>query len=338
MFLGRCGGSEMNPKFWSEKNVLVTGASGLLGSWLVKTLVAQKAEVVALVRDFASDSPLFTSGLYKKVDIVQGRAEDYSVVERAMNEFEIDTCFHLGAQTIVGTANRSPLSTFESNIKGTWTVLEAARNSKLLKRLIVASSDKAYGPHERLPYDEETPLQGRFPYDVSKSCADLLAQAYYATYGLPVGITRCGNFYGGGDLNYNRIIPGTIRSLYLGQRPVIRSDGTYIREYIYVLDAADAYLTLAENLHRNDVSGEAFNFGTEKPASVLELVELITRLYGKSSVKPVILNEAQGEIQKQYLSCEKANRILNWKSHYPLEKGLKETIGWYKEFFRKKYA
>jgi CDP-glucose 4,6-dehydratase len=298
----------------------------------VKALVDKGANVVCLVRDIVPKSNLYLNGYYKKVIILNGRLEDYFLIERTLNEYEINTIFHLGAQTIVGTANRSPLATFESNIKGTWNVLEAARNSEIIERIIVASSDKAYGEHEKLPYTEDMPLKGKHPYDVSKSCADLIAQSYYNTYNLPVGITRCGNFYGGGDLNFNRIVPGTIKSVLNNERPVIRSDGGYIRDYIYILDAVEAYLFLAEKLDNPTIRG-AFNFSNESQVTVLDVVKMIFKQMNREDLEPLILNEAKSEIKHQYLSARKAREMLGWKPKYNLETGLRETIEWYNNFF-----
>ncbi len=321
--------------FWRQRNVFVTGGPGLLGSALLKQLIAKKANIIALVRDQVHQSPFYQEEYNKKVTIVKGGVEDYPVVERALNEYEIETVFHLGAQTIVGTALRSPLSTFESNIKGTWNVLEACRNSKMVSRIVVASSDKAYGTQKVLPYTEDASLEGRDnPYDVSKSCTDLISLSYHKCYGLPVGITRCGNFYGPGDLNWNRIVPLTIKSHINNQKPLIRSDGTYIRDYIYVEDGADGNITLAENLHRPEIKGQAFNFSTANKLTVLELVKKITMLF-PSTLEPVILNEAKGEIRNQYLSSEKAKRMLNWEAKHTADQGLAKTIAWYKEFFTK---
>lgn len=320
--------------FWQNKNALVTGATGIIGSWLVKKLVDEGANVLSIMRDQVPKSGLVLSGYIKKINIIHGQLEDYFTVERALNEYEIEVCFHLGAQTIVQTANRSPISTFESNIKGTWNLLEAARKSQLLKSLIIASSDKAYGEHENLPYKEDYPLKGLHPYDVSKTCADMISQAYANTYRMPIGITRCGNVYGGSDLNFNRIVPGTIRSILFNESPIIRSDGTLIREYIYVLDIVEAYMHLAENIHKEKIKGQAFNFGTEKPMNVLEITNKIIEVMD-SSLKPRVLGTAKGEINKQTLSCEKARKLLNWKPAYSLEKGLKETVEWYKSFFNK---
>ena len=318
--------------YWDDTNVFVTGCTGILGSWLTRELVRRGANVVGLVRDRVPRSLVVNSAEWNSVTAVHGAVEDLELVERALNEYEIGTVFHLAAQTIVGTANRSPLSTFESNIKGTWVVLEAARRTRTVKRVVVASSDKAYGEHERLPYDETFALQGRHPYDASKSCADLLAQSYHATWKLPVAITRCGNLYGGGDLNWNRIVPGTIKSLLRRERPVIRSDGTYVRDYFYVMDAVYAYLALAERMEDPKLWGEAFNFSNELQITVLDLVRVLRELMRCTDIEPVILGEAHAEIPHQYLSAEKARRVLGWRPAYDLERGLRETIDWYREF------
>lgn len=323
------------PQFWKGKKVLVTGATGLLGSWLVDALLRNKNHPVALIRDMVPDSNFFLSGNDRTTTIVRGCLEDYPLVERTLNEYEIDTVFHLGAQTIVPTANRSPLSTFEANIKGTWNVLEACRNSKLVRRIVVASSDKAYGTSPSVPYTEDLPLRGEHPYDVSKSCADLLAVSYFKTYQLPVAITRCGNIYGGGDLNFNRIVPGTIKALLDKERPIIRSDGTFIRDYFFVKDAVSACLLVAEQLDRKEVKGQAFNFSNESPLTVLQVVELIAGLMNKK-VKPRVLNLVSGEIKNQSLSSRKARTLLQWRAGYSMEEGLKETMAWYRRYFRRK--
>jgi len=320
--------------FWKEKKVLVTGASGLLGSWLVEELLQKKVFTVALVRDFVPHSNLFLSKNNEKIIIVNGCLEDYALVERALNEYEIDAVFHLGAQSVVNTANRSPLSSFEANIKGTWNVLEACRNSKLVQRIVVSSSDKAYGSHTTLPYTEDTPLKGDHPYDVSKCCADLLAQAYSKTYKLPVVITRCGNIYGGGDLNFSRIIPGTIKLLLENKPPSIRSDGSNTRDYFYVKDAVYALLLVAEHLDRDYVRGQAFNFSNETPLSVIQIVEKIMDLM-ELKIEPEILNISEGEIKHQYLSCKKSKTVFNWKTKYSVEEGLVDTIDWYKRYFER---
>ena len=323
----------MKNQFWRDRKVFVTGCTGLLGSWLTKTLVEKGADVTGLIRDLVPKSNLNWTGFNEKINIVRGELEDYFTLERALNEYEIDTVFHLGAQTIVNIANRNPLSTFESNIKGTWNLLEACRRTNIISRVVVASSDKAYGAHEDLPYNETFPLVGCHPYDVSKSCADLIAVAYHKTYNLPVCITRCGNFYGGGDLNFNRIVPGTIRSVIRNERPTIRSDGTFIRDYIFTLDAVEAYLLLAEKMDDKGIQGQAFNFSNEIQMTVLEITQKILSLMNREDLQPEILNVAKGEIKHQYLSAQKARDFLGWKPRYTLEKGLNETIRWYQGFF-----
>jgi CDP-glucose 4,6-dehydratase len=322
--------------FWKGRNVFVTGATGLLGAWLVEELLARGANVTCLIRDWVPGSRLLDAEadadpVVKRTQVVNGDLADLPVIVRALNEYEIDTVFHLGAQTIVGTAARSPISTFESNIRGSWNVLEACRSlPSRIERVVVASSDKAYGFHDGRAYTEDMPLIGRFPYDVSKSCADLIAFSYYHTYGTPVAVTRCGNLFGGGDLNFNRLVPGTIQSALAGERPIIRSDGKFVREYFYARDAVDAYLQLAERVPGADFSGEAFNFGTESPLSVIELVEKILVLMGRTELEPVILNEAAHEIPEQQLDCGKARRLLAWKPAHSLDDALTETIEWYR--------
>lgn len=325
----------MNRDFWRDRPTLVTGATGLVGSWLVRRLVEAKADVVCLVRDWVPQSELVRAGLIDRVKLVRGDVCDQALLERALGEYEIGTVFHLAAQTIVGIANRNPVSTFEANIQGTWALLEACRRSPLVKQVVIASSDKAYGDQEHLPYDEKTPLQGTHPYDVSKSCADLISNAYAVSYDLPVVITRCGNFYGGGDLNWNRIVPGTIRAIVRGQRPVIRSDGTFIRDYFYVEDGANAYMVLAEALAaRPELKGEAFNFSNEIQVTVLELVGKILQAMG-SDLEPEVRNEASNEIIHQYLSAAKAREVLDWSPLYTLDGALDRTVSWYKDFLTK---
>ncbi|MCY7492600.1 GDP-mannose 4,6-dehydratase [Bacillus safensis] len=320
--------------FWNGKNVFVTGCTGLLGSYLVKELIDQGANVTGLVRDQVPRSNLYQGSQFEKMNVVHGALEDMQTIERALGEYEIDTVFHLAAQAIVGVANRHPVSTFEANILGTWNVLEACRRQPLIKRVIVASSDKAYGDQEQLPYDEDMPLNGKHPYDVSKSCADLISHTYYNTYGLPVCITRCGNLYGGGDLNFNRIIPQTIQLVLEGKAPEIRSDGTFIRDYFYIEDAVQAYLLLAEKMEEEGLAGEAFNFSNEIQLTVLELVDKILKAMG-SELKPRILSQGTHEIKHQYLSAEKARKLLDWKPDYSIDEGLEKTIEWYREFFQK---
>jgi CDP-glucose 4,6-dehydratase len=319
---------------WLGRRVLVTGATGIVGSWLVKHLLACGAQVFVLIRDWDPQSELIRSGAIQQTGVVNAALEDFRAIERTISENETDTVFHLGAQPIVGTALRSPLQTFESNIRGTYHVLEACRiHAGIVRGIVVASSDKAYGESPNLPYTEDMPASGQNPYDVSKSCADLLARAYALTYGLPVGIARCGNIYGGGDLNWSRIVPGTIRSLLHRQRPVVRSDGTYLRDYLYVKDAVAGYQALACALEDPQLRGHAFNFGPGVPVSVLDLVGSIRSLMNAEDLKPIVANNAQGEIRNQYLDCSKAARLLDWRPQRTLRDGLAETIAWYSSYF-----
>ena len=320
--------------FWRDRPTLVTGATGLLGSWLTRSLLASGADVVCLVRDWVPQSELVRSKTLEKVKVVRGDVRDRDLIERVLAEYEVDVVFHLAAQTIVGIANLNPVSTFESNIQGTWNLLEACRRSPRVKSIVVASSDKAYGDQEILPYEEDAPLEGRHPYDVSKSCADLISQTYGKTYKLPVAVTRCGNFYGGGDLNWNRIVPGTIRSVMREERPLIRSDGKFVRDYFYVEDGAAAYMLLAERLSQDPkLTGACFNFSNELQITVLELVDKIIQKMG-SKLQPDVRNEASNEIRHQYLSAQLARQTLGWSPLFTLEQGLDRTIGWYKDFLR----
>jgi CDP-glucose 4,6-dehydratase len=320
--------------FWLDRPTFVTGATGLVGASLVRRLVEAEADVVCLLRDWVPQSELVTSKLIEQVKVVRGDVRDQSLLERVLGEYEIDAVLHLAAQTVVTIANRNPVSTFESNIGGTWALMEAVRRSPAAKQVVVASSDKAYGDYGGLPYCENVPLQGFHPYDVSKSCADLIAQMYAKTYDLPVGITRCGNFYGGGDLNWSRIVPGTIRSVLRGERPVIRSDGKCIRDYFYVEDGAAAYMLLAEQLAANpELRGEAFNFSNELPTTVLEIVERILLLMD-SNLCPDIQNKARNEIRFQCLNAQKARQVLGWRPLFSLDQGLRCTIEWYGKFLR----
>jgi len=318
--------------FWKDRSVLVTGGTGFLGSWLVPQLMEAGANVVCLVRDWVPQSELVRSRRIEQVKTVRGDVSDRDLIERVLGEYEVEIVFHLAAQTIVGIANRNPISTFATNIGGTWNVLEACRRSPKISSIVIASSDKAYGDQEHLPYDESMPLQGRHPYDVSKSCADSIAQTYAVSYGLPVAITRCGNFYGGGDLNWNRVVPGTIRSILRGERPVVRSDGKFVRDYFYIEDGAAAYMLLAERLASNAaLRGQAFNFSNESQISVLELVDRILQKMN-SSLRPEILNQASNEIRHQFLSAERARTVLNWHPQFTLDAGLDRAIAWYREF------
>ncbi len=317
---------------WKNKNVFVTGADGFIGAWLSKGLVERDANVFILVRDLKKEATYKLLNIEDKVTRIEGDLADYAVIERVLNEYSISACFHLGAQALVQVANRSPLSTFESNIKGTWNILEACRNTKSIERVIVASSDKAYGTQKKLPYTEDMALLGAYPYDASKACADILARSYFTSFGLPVAVTRNANTYGGGDLNFSRIIPDAIRCLLTGKEFLIRSDGTPERDYMYVEDAVSGYITLAE--HIREAKGGAFNFGTAKPISAIALFKNIAKLCGKPGAKPKILGTAKNEIDRQFLSIEKAGEVLGWHPEFALEKGLARTIKWYKRHIK----
>ena len=316
---------------WRDRRVLLTGATGLVGAWVLERLLELEADPVCLVRDWVPRSQAALGGALDRSVLVQGALEDQALLERALNEYEVQTVIHLGAQTIVGIANASPLSTFDANVRGTWNLLEACRRSATVSSLVVASSDKAYGDSDQLPYEEDCPLQGRHPYDVSKSCADLLATSYHHTYGLPLAITRCGNFFGGGDLNFSRIVPGSIRSALRGERPVVRSDGASRRDYVYVEEAAHFYLQLAEQVAwRPELHGHAFNFSCEQPRTVLEMVAAILERCHRPDLEPVVLGRSENEIRHQYLSAGKAHRMLGWRPVFGFADGLDRTIAWYR--------
>ena len=325
----------MDTEFWKEQRVLVTGATGLVGSWLVKDLLAHGANVTALVRDWNPQAEFIRNDIYRQCTIVCGALEDCFAVERAIVENEISIVIHLAAQAIVSVAERSPLQTFEANIRGSYNIMDACRQHKgLVKALVVASSDKAYGSSAVLPYLEDHALVGVRPYEVSKTCTDLLAQSYFQSYGVPVAIGRCGNIYGGGDLNWSRIVPGTIRSIMRAERPILRSDGKFIRDYIYVRDVSSAYMRMAEAVCKQQANalGQAFNFSPEKPFTVLEIVSEIQNALNRHDLEPVILNQAQSEIRDQYLDASKALRVLNWKANYSISEGMAETVKWYADF------
>jgi CDP-glucose 4,6-dehydratase len=322
----------LSDSFWQDRRVLVTGCNGFLGSWLTARLIDKRADVVGLVRDQVPHSELVRSGLLNKLYVVTGEVNDYALIERTLAEYEIDTIFHLAAQTIVTIANRAPLSTFETNIKGTWVMLEAARRNPTVSRVVIASSDKAYGTQAQLPYREDSPLVGRHPYDVSKSCADLIAQAYAYSYEMPIVVTRFANLYGGGDLNWNRIVPGTMRSVIRGERPIIRSDGTFRRDYLFVDDAVSGYMEVAQQIDRADIQGQAFNFGMDQPTTALEIVQTILSLSDRPDLEPVILDQAHNEIPDQYLASGKAHQLLGWRPRYSLREGLQKSYDWYRRF------
>jgi CDP-glucose 4,6-dehydratase len=312
---------------WKNKNVFITGSTGFIGCWLTKELVESGAKVTGLVRDVVPQSAFFQFNLHKKINIVNGKIDNLQLLKRIISEYEIDTVFHLAAQTQVEIAHQNPLSTFETNIMGTCNILEACRTNGLyVKRIIVASTDKAYGEQAKLPYTENAPLQGIYPYDVSKSCTDLIAYSYFKTYQLPVCITRCGNVYGPGDLNFKRLIPGTILAVLKNQPIIIRSDGTFKRDYFYVKDTVNAYLTLANSIQDLNLSGEAFNFSSGTPISVIDMTHKILDVFGKKDYPIKILGEAKYEIKDQYLSNQKAYKKLGWKPKHTIETALKETI------------
>ncbi len=319
---------------WQGRSVFVTGASGLLGSALVRRLIVYGADITALVQqETPKDSLFFTEGMSQKVKIAYGNLENRSLIEKTIDQAKPDCIFHLAAQAIVGIGINDPLGTFESNIRGSYHILEACRlRPTIVKRLVVASSDKAYGSSAVLPYTEDMPLQGRHPYDVSKSCMDLLSTCYHHTYGTPLCIVRCGNIYGPGDLNWSRIVPGTIRELSKGLRPIIRSDGQFTRDYLYVEDVVDGYLVIAENMHRSEVVGESFNIGPALPVTVLQIVSAITELMHMSGVSPDVRNQVSNEIRDQYLSSTKARTMLGWQASHSLHEGLKKTIPWYLQY------
>jgi len=316
---------------WKGKPVFVTGATGLLGSWLVPELVRKGADVIALVRDQRPQSLLANDGWLDQITVVHGSLTDYDLLKRTMAEYSIETIFHLAAQTLVGIAKTDPVGTLEANVRGSWLLLEAARYCNV-SQIVVASSDKAYGCSDQLPYLESHPLQGKYPYDCSKSCMDLISHMYAETFGLPVVIARCGNLFGGGDLNFSRTIPGAIRSTLEGERFRIRSDGSFVRDFLYVEDAVDAYIRLAEKLAQNrSLAGGAFNFSLGLKLTVLELTEMILEMMG-THLKPVVENTASAEIREQYMVAHKARDILQWKPVYGLEEGLRRTINWYRAF------
>jgi len=318
--------------FWKTRRVFVTGATGFLGANLVTRLVKEQAAVVCLQRDAVQPNSFDLFGLRDKVTVVNGDVQDLSLLQRILNEYEIDSVFHLAAQAIVGAANRSPISTFETNVRGTYMLLEACRLSPSVKRVVVASSDKAYGSNTTLPYREDLPLHGTFPYDVSKSCTDLLARSYALTYDLPVVVTRSANIYGPGDINLSRIIPGTIVAVLKNESPIIRSDGTPLREFIFVDDVVSAYLTLAENISR--AKGEAFNIGSDRPVQILELTNRIIDLAGSNGdIEPRIMlkSKIEHEIDAQYLSADKIHSLLDWRAEVDLDAGLNISIAWYRD-------
>ena len=324
----------MNKNFWKNKPVLITGFEGFLGSNLTKAIISSGAKTFGLDIRVGRRDTILTAADYKKITVIKGSVANYTLLKNVIIKNKINVVFHLAAEAIVGKCHINPLVTFSTNIEGTWNMLEACRNSKTIQSIIIASSDKAYGTHKKLPYKEDAPLIGNHPYDVSKSCADLIAYTYFHTYGLPVAVTRCGNIYGPGDFNFSRIVPDAIRCAFTGKTLLIRSDGKFTRDYVYVDDIVNGYIVLAEKLQKLELSGESFNFSDENPITVVELVNKIFKISDK---KPnyKILDNAKYEIKHQCLAADKARRILGWKPKYDLREGFCKTIEWYKGYINK---
>ncbi|BAZ32832.1 NAD-dependent epimerase/dehydratase [Cylindrospermum sp. NIES-4074] len=318
-----------------DRRVLITGASGFMGSWLTKYLLEQGAIVTTILADWNPNSYFVHSGVIYQVKNIVGSIEDYSLLEKVISDHNINTVFHLAAISVEGLAFEKPRQAFEINIRGTYNILEACRvHSDLVQRVVVASSDKAYGDSPILPYTEDLPTVGKNPYDVSKSCGDMIARSYHNSYGLPVVIGRFGNIYGGGDLNLNRLIPNTIRCLLQNQPPIIRVpiQGSFMRDFLYVQDAVNAYIAMFEGLENPKVHGEAFNFAMGGSWKVLEIVQKIQHLMNREDIEPVVIPQSHGEILHQHVSIEKAQKILGWTPRYSFNEGLRETIEWYTEF------
>jgi len=318
-------------KFWEGRSVFVTGATGFLGGWVIKRLLELGAEPVALVRDSNPRSMLVREGYLSRISVVYGSLEDGPLIRRALAEYSVETVFHLAAQPLVGVAKLDPVGTLQINVAGTWNVLEAARQTRV-QQVVVASSDKAYGAGDGLPYREEHALRGAYPYDVSKSCTDLLSHMYATTYDLPVAVARCANLFGGGDLNFSRTIPGVIKATLEEERFVIRSDGKFIRDFLFIKDAAECYLLLAETLARGARPG-AVNFSLEVKLTVLDVVQQALKVMGRTDLEPIIKNQASSEIREQYMACDKARQTLGWQPRYDFPAGLAETIAWYTSYF-----
>jgi CDP-glucose 4,6-dehydratase len=325
--------NEAQSGFWNDRPTFVTGATGQIGGWLVKRLISAGADIICLIRDWVPQCELVTAGLIQHVKVIRGDVRDYELLRRVLSEYEIDTVIHLAAQSIVSTANKDPLTTFDANIRGTWSLMEACRMIPSTKQIVVASTDKAYGEQTFLPYREEMSLQAVYPHDVSKACADMITKSYAVTYGLNTAITRLPNIFGGGDLNWNRIVPGTIRSIIRNHAPVIKSDGGHKRDYLYVEDAAAAHMHLAVCLASNpEIRGQVFNISNETCLTVLDLVQRILFLM-KSDLQPVLQKAQLLEIREQYMSAAKARTQLNWNPIYSFDDGLRSTIDWYQDFF-----
>ena len=319
----------MNKEFWINKRVLITGFEGFLGSHLTKTLLTAEAKVVGLdIKTYREETILCQSD-YEKMTVYKGSVVDHRLLREILNKHSIDVIFHLAAEALVVRSQENPCRTFGTNIQGTWQVLETARRYGKIKAIVVASSDKAYGSHKKLPYHEDMPLIANHPYDVSKSCADLISRTYAHTYGLPLAITRCGNIYGPGDFNFSRLIPDAIRCSLTNKTLLIRSDGKFVRDYVYADDIVNGYMLLAEKLPDSKIAGEAFNFSNETPLTVLEVVEEISRA-GGSKLQYKIMNSAEYEIKRQYLESKKSKNFLEWEPRHTFSEGINETMGWFK--------
>jgi len=320
----------MNKKFWAGKNVLITGCAGFLGSNLTKALISSGANVFGLDIRIKRRDTILTPDDYKRITVIKGSVVNYKLVESIIRKNKVNIVFHLAAEAIVGKCHDNPLRAFSTNIMGTWNILEACRNAKNIEAIIVASSDKAYGAHKKLPYTENAPLQGNHPYDVSKGCADLIANTYAHTYGLPVCVTRCGNIFGPGDFNFSRLVPDAVICVLTGKKLLIRSDGKFTRDYVFVEDIVNGYILLAERTRKLNLAGESFNFSCERPLTVIELVKMISKAAGRPADYE-ILNQAEYEIRHQYLSSRKARAKLNWKPKFSVLTGLTKTINAYSE-------
>jgi len=316
---------------WREVRALVTGGAGFIGSHIARALVKRGAEVFVLDRKFGPSSSFSLMGLEGRVTRIEGDVRDKDAVLEVLASCSITHVFHLAALAVVGEAARAPSVAFDVNVRGTWAVLEAARAYGGCEAILVASSDKAYGEQPRLPYTEDMPLLGSDPYSASKACADIVARSYGLTYDLPVVVVRASNAYGEGDVNMSRIVPSVVVPALRGKRPVLRSDGTLLRDYIYVGDLAEAYLALAERAKEEGVRGEAFNVGSGRPLSVLELTRAILRAVGREDLKPVILGEARGEISRQFVDISRIKERTGWEPKTSLEEGLRRTVEWYRE-------
>ena len=317
---------------WSGETVLITGAGGFVGAHLARLLLAKGARVVCLLRSCARLNALDLLDLRRHIETVEGSIENLPLLEDLLRQFRVNAVFHLAAQSIIGTATHSPLATFDSNIRGTYLLLEACRLTGIPRRIVVASSDKAYGAHPTLPYTEDYPLLGTSPYAASKACTDLLARSFAKTYRLAVTICRSTNVYGPADLNFSRIVPGTFLSLFQGKSPIIQSDGTPIRQLIHVEDLARGYLRLAEEA--GQFAGQAFNLGSSPPMQIRALVDRLVEIAGFTDLLPprVLLPPGpSNQIDAQVLSTDKARKLLGWEAEISLDDGLGATWTWYRD-------